>query len=225
MSLSGTFMLVRRGDHVGFRLFGPFQLITGPDRTVVALRNKRARALLAYLSMQPDCLASREVLSNLLWPECPDANARHSLRQCLSSLRKDLDERTPTLLRVEQDSVGLDQNLFDADARTLLLVDPNADYAQLNAILKSFGAEFLAGFRINDEFSNWTSDLRRELAHKIDEILTRVDRDPDAAGDVLLSAIAAARVLVQADPFSDEYRRRLISLVAHAYGPGRALGE
>ena len=51
---------------------------------------KKARALLAYLAVQGGKAVSRERLADLLWPYQGSEQARHSLRNCLSELRKAL---------------------------------------------------------------------------------------------------------------------------------------
>ena len=66
------------------RLLGAFAVEVNAGRPIlVALRSKKARALLAFLAMKPDWRASREELATLRWGDTPDAQARHSLRQCL----------------------------------------------------------------------------------------------------------------------------------------------
>src|ERR1700688_5016614 len=85
-----------RSSTTCLRLLGAFAVEVNAGRPIaVALRSKKARALLAYLAMKPDWRASREELATLLWGDNPDAQARHSLRQCLVSLRQDLHRLLP----------------------------------------------------------------------------------------------------------------------------------
>src|SRR5438552_2548104 len=67
-------------------LLGPFhvRLEAGP---ALALRLKKAQALLAYLSLPIGRPATRETLCGLLWPSNADDEARHSLRQTLFALK------------------------------------------------------------------------------------------------------------------------------------------
>src|SRR5438128_12664597 len=72
------------------RLLGAFTVEVNAACSVsVAVRSKKARALLACLAMKPDGRASREELATLLWGDTRDGQARHSLRQCLVWLRQD----------------------------------------------------------------------------------------------------------------------------------------
>jgi DNA-binding SARP family transcriptional activator len=63
-------------------LFGEFALI-GPSGLPIVVANRRARALLAILSLEPDSPMTREDVTKLLWPGRFEAQARASLRQCL----------------------------------------------------------------------------------------------------------------------------------------------
>ena len=97
-----------RASTTCLRLLGTFTVEVNVGRPIaVAPRSKKARALLAYLAMKPDWRASREELATLLWGDTPDAQARHSLRQCLTLLRKDLGAAADILI-FERDTVGLD---------------------------------------------------------------------------------------------------------------------
>jgi len=68
-------------------LFGGFQLRDAAGQ-VFDPGPSKAKALLAWLAIRPDCQHPREELASLLWPDSEPAQARHSLRQALASLRK-----------------------------------------------------------------------------------------------------------------------------------------
>jgi len=70
-------------------LKGPFRL-TGPGAP--ASLSRRAQAMLAFLSRQPDLKAERGRLADLLWSDRSAEQARASLRQELSVMRRDLPE-------------------------------------------------------------------------------------------------------------------------------------
>src|SRR5580693_5900097 len=94
--------------HVTLRLLGPFAIEANVGRPVsIAVRSRKARALLAYLAMQGDYRGTREELATLLWGDGPDQQARHSLRQCLVALRQDLSV-TSEVLVLDREAVGLD---------------------------------------------------------------------------------------------------------------------
>ena len=79
-------------------LFGPFR-VTLDGEPVTRFEADTARALLAYLALHARTGAPcrRETLAGLLWPEQPEAEARHNLRQALSRLRKAINDRAAAL--------------------------------------------------------------------------------------------------------------------------------
>ena len=56
----------------------------------LALKGRKTQALLAYLALSPGQARSREELVGLLWGDRGEQQARASLRQSLSELRKAL---------------------------------------------------------------------------------------------------------------------------------------
>ena len=82
-------------------LLGPFRIDC--EGNAVRLPTRETRLLLAYLVLHPESHA-RERLAALCWPEVPDASARASLRNALSTLRRELG---PGLLRADRESVQL----------------------------------------------------------------------------------------------------------------------
>src|SRR4051812_28912960 len=60
-------------------------------RVLTRFRTRKAGSLLAYLAYYPDRAHTRDLLTDLLWPdEAPEA-ARMKLRAALSSLRRQLE--------------------------------------------------------------------------------------------------------------------------------------
>ncbi len=66
---------------------GPFHL-TRNSVSVTGFESDKMRALLAYLLIERGRPHRRDALAALLWPEQPDQEARHSLRQTLYVLRR-----------------------------------------------------------------------------------------------------------------------------------------
>jgi DNA-binding SARP family transcriptional activator len=61
--------------------------VTGRNGERYAFRGTRQRALLAYLALSPMHEFSRLHLAELLWPDAPEEEGRHSLRQSISLIR------------------------------------------------------------------------------------------------------------------------------------------
>lgn len=122
-------------------LFGRFRL-EDSDGCEVIVGARKAQALLAVLALTPGMQRTREQLTALLWSDRGDDQARASLRQVLSGLRKDLGDANIEALRIGDDSIGLDRSAVTvADAED--------------------GAVLLDGMSIRDEaFEEWLRDER-----------------------------------------------------------------
>src|SRR5512140_532069 len=98
------------------QLLGDYQ-IHSASGTLIALSAKKSQALLAYLSVKPTQLVSRDKIATLLWSSTGPEQARQSLRQLLSTLRKELVQISPDrpLLVEESDFLGIDTSLVTAD--------------------------------------------------------------------------------------------------------------
>ena len=68
-------------------LLGGFEARSASGAPLV-LRQKKAQLLLAYLALHPGEAQARERLAALLWSDRGDEQARSSLRQALTALRK-----------------------------------------------------------------------------------------------------------------------------------------
>ncbi|MBV9497497.1 MAG: winged helix-turn-helix domain-containing protein, partial [Acidobacteria bacterium] len=90
-------------------LLGDYQMHDASG-TLVTLSAKKSQALLAYLGVRPTQLVSRDKIANLLWSSTGPEQARQSLRQLLSSLRKELGNVSSKekILVEEADFLGVD---------------------------------------------------------------------------------------------------------------------
>src|SRR4051812_815530 len=88
------------------RLLGQFAVAKDSNFAFpILLRTRKARALVAILAASPAQTIARERLASLLWGNAPDHKARQSLRQALSSLRRELGaseiiESDPDVIRL-----------------------------------------------------------------------------------------------------------------------------
>jgi TolB-like protein len=122
-------------------LFGGFSA-AGADGIELAIKSKKARALLAYLALSPRKSRSREEIMALLWSDRGEEQARASLRQVLTGLRKDLGEEAVGDLIVTKDAVALDMEGVTIEAA-------------------SPGEGLLSGFHLHDPaFEDWLRDER-----------------------------------------------------------------
>lgn len=108
--------------------------------------SRRGQALLAYLSLQPDMRAERARIADLLWSDRSEEQARASLRQELSVLRRKLPDG---VLETNRQQVWVNSTTVATD-----------DQGQ--------GA-FLEGFDLNSEgFEEWLRETRHNLVARED---------------------------------------------------------
>ena len=123
---------------------GPLR-IKGADGKDMAGLSRRAQALIAFLAEQPEMRAERGLVADLLWSDRSEDQARASLRQELSVLRKKIG----AVLQADRQCVRLDT------ARV--------------AVRRGSG-EFLQGFDLASEgWEDWMREQRRAPAHTTED--------------------------------------------------------
>lgn len=146
-------------------LLGDLQM-RSESGSLVAISAKKSQALLAYLGVKPPQRVSREKIAMLLWSSTGPDQARQSLRQTLSTLRKELaaisaDEK---ILVEENDLLGLNETLVECDVaafETLVAAGTEEALAQASELYRG---DFLYGFQINEErFDQWVTAERDRL--------------------------------------------------------------
>lgn len=150
------------------------KLLGGPvfyksDGSTLQLPTRKSEALLAYLLERGGELVSRDALSGKLWPYSGEEQARASLRQEISVLRKGLGASFSDIIIIEGDRIGVSKNGLDVDIWRLrshrqLGHDPHA----LLALFELYSAPFLDTFRIRSQpFTDWVWATRQSLETEI----------------------------------------------------------
>ena len=179
-------------------IFGRFRAADALGNEI-PIKSKKARALLAYLALPPGKERSREEVMGLLWSERGDEQARSSLRQALSGLRKELGENAIRALKITDEALALDPSL--------VAVEPGSP-----------GDVLLSGMHISDSaFDEWLRDerlrhedapaadagLRPLLAVVLDELLARPAAPPTHVEVRALAALVEPHRLRVAGPGGD----------------------
>ncbi|HUI97055.1 MAG TPA: BTAD domain-containing putative transcriptional regulator [Xanthobacteraceae bacterium] len=206
------------------RLLGAFTVEVHAGRTLaVALRSRKARALIAYLAMKPDGRARREELATLLWGDTTDAQARHSLRQCVMSLRQDLHLVAADLIDADRDMVELRMDALAVDARELVSRAASADADALARAAELWRGPFLADLALDlEEFDAWRAReqdrLAASAARTFEALCACADAERDGA-----RALAAVERLVALDPTREDRQRTALTICARYRGREAAL--
>ena len=192
------------------RLLGGLDLV-GRDgsRLPIASQPKRV-ALLAYLAAGPEGrFRRRDSLTGMFWPDAEPDSARHSLRQALYVLRREVGSET---IRTRGDGeVGVDPNLLTCDAarfESLARAERPAEAMDL------FGGDLLPGFYVDDapEFERWLEVERLRLRRLAARLCWDLSGEARASGDPA-AAVRRAREAVDLDPFDESALHRLVELL------------
>ena len=96
----------------------------------IALKSRKAKALLAYLAQPLGKARSRDEITALLWSDRGEEQGRASLRQVLAGLRRELGQDRANCLHIDRDCVALVPEFIQ-------LADPN-------------GEDLLSGFHLHE---------------------------------------------------------------------------
>ena len=145
-------------------LLGDLQ-IRSSQGTLINIGARKSQALLAYLGVRPAQRVSREKLALLLWSSTGPDQARQSLRQTLSTLRKELAGISEQKLLVEEgDLLGLDETFLTCDVASFEMLLASGTEEALSEAVALYRGDFLDGFSLNEErFDQWTLAERDRL--------------------------------------------------------------
>ena len=198
------------GPNYYLRLLGGLDLV-GRDgaRLSIASQPKRL-ALLAYLAAGPEGrFRRRDSLTGIFWPDAEPDSARHSLRQALYVLRREVGSET---IRTRGDGeVGIDPALLTCDAaryETLARAGRPAE------AMDHFGGDLLPGFYVDDapEFERWLEVERLRLRRLAARLCWDLSDEARMSGDSA-TAVRRAREAAELDPFDESALHRLIELL------------
>jgi len=194
-------------------LLGDFRMRSEAG-ALVNISAKKSQAMLAYLGVKPAQLVSRDKMAALLWSSTATEQARQSLRQTLSSLRKELAQISPDrkILVEEGDFLSLDPDLVHVDVAEFERQLGTGGETGLNKAVALYRGDFLEGFELDEErFDQWVIAERDRLhraslrAHsQLVEIKTK--------NGALDEAIATAQQSLRIDPLQESVHRTLMRL-------------
>src|SRR5580704_4771032 len=204
------------------RLLGAFQHADGSHDGLP----RKARALLAYLVMNPGRAIPRDQLADLLWSTSGSEQARQSLRQCLALVRRALGTGLQDLIAtVDRDALSVSPGAVDVDARRFEALAQSTSIADLAAADERYRGPFLTDFDVPSEpFMTWAGVERARLESIASSVQRRLAVALADTADHE-GAAAAARRLVARDPLNEDGHRLLMELYASAGRRAEALRQ
>jgi DNA-binding SARP family transcriptional activator len=202
------------------RLLGPFSLAI--DGRKVHRLPRKADALLALLALQPGRPIARETVADFLWTDRGPAQARHSLRQTLVVLRRNMGD---DVILAEGNSLIIPPGALVVDALEFEARATSADRDVLAETAALYRGELLENRGpVAPRFDDWLAVERSRFAALAATILRRLAAVRGAAGE-FETAIAAAIRLLAIDNLREDSHRLLIELLARAGRRGEALRQ
>jgi len=189
-------------------LFGPVTAsVNGLDTPI---SGKKTVALLLYLCRRMGTEVPRETICAMLWPDSGEEQARGSLRQTLSVLRKSLDQgqggfigSSKSAATIQGDSLFVDANVFEAECG--LSTDEKI------ALYRGDLAEGLSG--VSPEFDRWLETERRVMQTRLLDYLGQVlSRRTQNSG--FEDALATATRMIEIDPLQEHIHRNVMEILS-----------
>ena len=176
----------------------------------IVIPARKGRALLAVLAVSPSGAVSREKLAALLWSDRGEEQARSSLRQTLTVLRKELGVTGAHLLVADDQRVELVRNAMEIDAVSIVSLSKSNDVAELRRAANLYQGEFLADGEVSDPvFEEWLSAERSRFRDLMISILDRLlPLEPVA------ERVALAKRLLALDPLREVSHLSLMNAYA-----------
>ncbi|MHA1565245.1 MAG: BTAD domain-containing putative transcriptional regulator [Alphaproteobacteria bacterium] len=198
-------------------LLGGFDL-RNPDGKSVPLSSSKAKALLAYLATCPGQSVSRSKIATLLWADRGDEQARGSLRQTLSVLRKALNDSAAEILVPSTEGLAIDSALLRTDIAAFQVFSHSDQREYLERAADLYKGPLLDGFEVREApFEDWLRDERARLAEcavkAISTLLDLCENGGDCEAGLLFTA-----KLLKVDPLREDVHRvamRLHQLSGH----------
>ncbi len=205
-------------SHLVLSLLGAFQATL--DGAPILFSSTKARALLAYLTVESERPHPREALTALLWPEEPEAVAHNNFRHTLSALRKaigDRDEAKNSVLLVTRETIQLNCTSdcwLDVRAfqEGVTAANPSSQLAEAVALYRG---DFLEGFYVKDSaaFEDWALLIRDRLQRQAATALQRLVEIHEGQGNYA-QACAYAWRWTELEPWQEDAYQHLMRALA-----------
>ncbi len=223
------------------RLFGAMQVMYA-GVPITAFGSDKARALLAYLAIEADRPHRREALAGLLWPDYPEASARHSLSQTLLTLRQALGDAqaNPPFFRISRDTLQFTRFSEDTlDVVTFVellaqcerhthqrMANCNECAARLETATALYQGSLLQGFFLDSSppFEEWLALKREWLHQQMLSALGHLTGYYEQRG-AYSQAQHSARRQLELDPWREEAHRQLMRIFALSGQRSAALAQ
>ena len=159
---------------IKLQLLGGFKALTESGQEIV-IQARKGRALLAILALSSSGGVSRERLATLLWSDRGEDQARSSLRQTLTTLRKELAMAGTNLLVADDQRIELARDAMEIDAVLLVRLSHATDGLSLRRAANLYQGELLADVSVADPaFEEWLTSERGLIRDLMTSVFDRL---------------------------------------------------
>jgi TolB-like protein len=181
------------------------------------LPTRKTSLLLAALVLAARKGVRRQTLCNAFWADRGEAQARSSLRQALSAIRRATSrQESGILIEGDVELVSLAARLEHVD---ILLFDgliEKGEPLHLASAADCYQGDILAGIALPEPLDQWFAPYQRHYRHKALLLVERLSRlTAPNVKEVETGCRALAERLLATDPAAEEAHRALIRLHRH----------
>lgn len=176
------------------RVLGRFELVS-PSGETITISSRKNQALIAILALADGEPVLRSKLCDLLWQDRGEAQARNSLRQALTALRKSFAAHGDFPLVITEEDAAIDGKLLETD---------------LKQSKEEAAGEFLEGLSIPGQaVQDWLLGERQRISAQIADGLSKRMAELAEGGDDA-GLISTANALLASDPLNEAAHRALM---------------
>ncbi|MBT6095510.1 MAG: tetratricopeptide repeat protein [Rhodospirillaceae bacterium] len=195
------------------RLLGGLEILNAAGEPV-SIPGRKLQALLVFLATNRNSPPTRDALVGMFWPDRFDQQARQSLRQSISRLRKIFGDDDNPVLQSEGNHVSLDDLAVEIDVRTFERLIKNGSADALSEALALYKGPLADGVHVDGlNFQEWIGLERTRLHEMACAALWKLARD-QADNANPNAAISSAQQIIALEPLHEEAHRLLMQLYA-----------
>ena len=195
------------------QLLGGFAVRTDPGEACV-VSSRKARALLAYLTLPAGRFHSRQKLTALLGGGSRESQAQPSFRQALAALRRTIGSAISEALVSEGDAMALAAASVTTDVADFEKAAADGSVSALELASGLYRGDLLDGLSVDEPpFEEWLLSERERLRELVLDVLARLLRERVRTNRAEAAIQTALRIL-SIDPLQEVAHRTLMQLFA-----------
>jgi len=185
--------------------------VTDREGAPIVLPTRKTALVLAVLALSGEKGIARETLAEWVWPERAENQAKSSLRQALTAIRKALPVALEGAgLEAGQDLLRLDGGGEEIDCRQFESLARSRDTAALARAAQLYAGSLLENVSLTGPLESLVTAERERLQQQACALVEALSQLPDKQATTACEALANR--LLAADPAAEPAHRALIRL-------------